>query len=142
MIWAEVIHQETRDHMYHNNNSKLEDFQSLEGKEVGVKDFYRPTLEWIKNKYYQAAGQPTEMVKMSRVNRVNPFKQQTSMTTLPSAAPEANKSGPPQMYYNDGRSGAPAPSARSTRSARSGMESARIVARSESVPHMALPRRK
>ena len=51
MIWAEVIHQETRDHMYHNNNSKLEDFQSLEGKEVGVKDFYRPTLEWIKNKY-------------------------------------------------------------------------------------------
>ncbi len=50
MVWAELIHMEDRPHIYHNLNTGPTDFYDIQGKEVGKKDFYAPTLGWIKNK--------------------------------------------------------------------------------------------
>ncbi|CAD7958609.1 unnamed protein product [Amoebophrya sp. A25] len=160
MIWNEVIHQETRDHFYHNLNTKLEDFQSIEGREVGVKDFYKGTLAWIKNKYYQAAGQPTELVKMSRVNRINPYKQQKGMQGSSASAADLHADGgAPHLYLpptasasarstsssNRGRTAGQQVqilTARSSAVGASARSSARSRAsgRSQSVPHIAVPR--
>ena len=70
-LWAEIINTEGRDHLHHPLNTNADTFVSAEGRSVGRKDFCAPTWAWVQNKYYQAAGSPTQLVEMARTVRVN-----------------------------------------------------------------------
>ena len=89
-IWAEIIHMEGRDHRAHPLITAPDKFHTQDGKNVGTNDFYEKSWEWIRNKYYQAAGQPSSLVDMARITRVNPFEPPTARTRARSLAREAD----------------------------------------------------